>query len=66
MSQEVQDLLFNLKGTKSQQGTQDEAGFGLGLLLCAEFVETNGGRIWFESKQGEGSTFYFSVPLGVV
>ena len=63
MPQEVQDKLFKLSETKSQRGTNNESGTGLGLVLCADFVKANGGRIWFTSKQNEGSTFYFTVPL---
>ena len=65
MSQEVQDKLFKLSETKSQRGTNNESGTGLGLVLCADFVKANGGRIWFTSKQGEGSTFYFSLPVKI-
>jgi signal transduction histidine kinase len=61
--QEVQDKLFKLSETKSQRGTNNESGTGLGLVLCADFVKANGGDIWFTSKQGEGSTFYFSIPI---
>lgn len=43
-------------------GTGNEEGSGLGLLLCDDFVRKNGGKLWFESKSGEGSTFFFSVP----
>ena len=63
MSPEVQNKLFKLSETKSQRGTNNESGTGLGLVLCADFVKANGGRIWFASKPNEGSTFYFSVPL---
>lgn len=44
-------------------GTKNEKGSGLGLNLCKEFVEKHGGKIWFESKPGEGTTFIFTLPL---
>ena len=63
MSQEIQDKLFNFSETKSRRGTDNESGIGLGLVLCAEFVSANGGRIWFNSEQNKGSTFFFTVPV---
>ncbi|TAE17535.1 MAG: hypothetical protein EAZ95_06210 [Bacteroidetes bacterium] len=47
----------------STYGTHQEKGAGLGLLLCKDFVERNGGEIWAESEAGKGSTFYFTLPL---
>jgi signal transduction histidine kinase len=54
--------LFRIDYNVSTEGTHKEKGTGLGLILCREFVEKHGGRIWAESKEGEGSTFSFSLP----
>lgn len=62
---EVQKILFDKTSGYSTRGTANEKGTGLGLILCKEFVERNGGTIWLESKLGEGSTFYFTIKKAI-
>ncbi|MBN2273256.1 MAG: hypothetical protein JXR41_16055 [Bacteroidales bacterium] len=57
--------LFSFDDKMTTRGTQDEKGSGLGLVLCKEFVERNGGSIWVKSEPGKGSTVYFTLPLCV-
>jgi signal transduction histidine kinase len=56
------EKLFRLDTNVSTKGTGDESGTGLGLIMCKDFVEKNGGKIWVESQAGIGSTFYFTIP----
>lgn len=56
------EKLFKIDQTYSTTGTNKEKGTGLGLILCKEFVEKHGGKIWVESMEKRGSTFYFTLP----
>ncbi|MDX9697754.1 MAG: PAS domain-containing sensor histidine kinase [Bacteroidales bacterium] len=57
-----QKKLFRIDTNVTRQGTEKERGTGLGLILCKEFIERNGGKIDFESQPGRGSRYFFSVP----
>ncbi|TDQ10042.1 sensor histidine kinase [Pedobacter metabolipauper] len=57
-----QPYVFSLDIT-STYGTKHEKGVGLGLLLCKEYMEVQGGKISFESKEGVGTVFYLSFPV---
>lgn len=54
--------IFDLGGSGSKPGTNNEKGTGLGLILCKDFVEKNGGSISVESIEGEGSLFKVKLP----
>jgi signal transduction histidine kinase len=62
MKPEILKILFDKTAPYTTRGTANEKGTGLGLILCKEFVEKNGGRIWVESQEGQGSIFYFTLP----
>jgi signal transduction histidine kinase len=63
MTPETQSRLFRLDQAASARGTANERGTGLGLLLCKEFVEKNGGQVSVESQRGFGSEFRFTLPV---
>jgi len=63
MSADKAARLFQLDQKTSTAGTAGETGTGLGLLLCKELVERQGGRIHVESTEGEGSSFRVTLPL---
>lgn len=60
--QTQQKKIFSIK-SEPAYGTDNERGFGLGLVLCKEFTERQGGRIGFKSNPGQGSSFFIFLPL---
>ena len=63
MTTEILGNLFRLDVKANREGTEGEPSSGIGLLLCKEFVEKHGGKIWVESQEGKGATFYFTVQI---
>jgi two-component system sensor histidine kinase/response regulator len=61
MSQETISNLFRIDNQHTSLGTEGEHGTGLGLVVCEEMVETNGGKITVDSTEGKGSTFSFTI-----
>jgi signal transduction histidine kinase len=63
ISDENIDKIFRIDQKFKTHGTSGETGTGLGLVLCKDFVKKNGGEIWCKTKEGTGSSFYFTVPV---
>lgn len=58
----LKEKLFKIDEKVNRNGTNNEPSTGLGLLLCKDMVEKHGGKIWVESEENNGATFYFTIP----
>ncbi|RDI53561.1 PAS domain-containing sensor histidine kinase [Flavobacterium glaciei] len=63
MSKEIMDKLFAPQVKSLSKAVEENKGAGIGLLLVKGFLEKNNGKIWVESEEGNGSTFYFTLPI---
>ena len=60
---EHHELVFREFAQVDASASRRHHGTGLGLAIARKFVELHGGRIWLESKLGEGSRFFFAIPV---
>jgi len=61
ISPEMVDNLFRLDLQTYRKGTEGEPSSGLGLIICKDFIEKHSGKLWLESEEGNGSTFFFTL-----
>lgn len=60
---EIKDNIFDTLTSAKRKGTEGEKSYGLGLSICKQIVEEHKGKIWVESKEGEGAMFFVSLPI---
>ncbi len=63
ISESKQKIIFNVFAQADGSMTRKFGGTGLGLAICSQLADVMGGKIWVESKEGEGSKFFVSIPF---
>ncbi|MFA6978820.1 MAG: HAMP domain-containing sensor histidine kinase [Ignavibacteriaceae bacterium] len=66
MGENVLEKIFKLNKHITHNGTENEVGSGLGLVITKDLVTRHGGKIWVESSKGTGTSFYFTLPKGKI
>ncbi len=56
------DQIFKMNSSAKRNGTNNEASYGMGLSISKEIIQANGGSLWFESSEAEGTTFFIELP----
>jgi len=64
MTRDAMAKLFRVGTARSTPGTEGETGTGLGLILCHDLIDKNGGQLRVESEPGKGTAFTVSLPKG--
>jgi len=65
IAKEKQSLVFQKFYREKDNPLEMATGYGLGLFISSKIVDAHKGKIWFESREGVGSTFYFSLPISI-
>ena len=60
---EIKDAVFDMFTNAKRPGTAGEKPFGLGLSICKQIIVMHGGKLWFESVPGSGTSVYVSLPI---
>jgi signal transduction histidine kinase len=63
IAKEDQSRIFSKFFRGAQAVRLETEGSGLGLFIVKNIIEAHGGKIWFDSEQGKGTTFYFTIPV---
>ena len=63
ISNNKQEIIFNQFEQLNITDSNHQGGTGLGLAICRNIIEQHQGKIWTQSKVGEGSTFFFTLPV---